>query len=341
MGGFAMAKKTKKKAVKKSKRKTPAKKGATSKYTIGVLHSGSANDSDHQAHIKEFKAAVAAGYTASVKFDDNHYPEDDPGALADEAKKLVLAKDDVLVASGGTLALNTLIAARANYGQPSTPIVFTSASNPPPANLYLTGVNALTSEYDPQRLELVFELIGRPAQSKIVALKNPRRPNYTIEVNALQDKQTKLEDKWNAKIDLQIVDLPYSDTIDDEISKHFSDFSQNNVQAVIVTADPLYYDNRDSVIKAAKATKFPTIYQWRQFAEDGGLISYGTKLQAAYQMAGAYVGLILNDIDKNGHPTTVLDIQSPVSELVINTKTAIAQNISVPPLLLARAELIS
>jgi hypothetical protein len=57
-------------------------------------------------------------------------------------------------------------------------------------------------------------------------------------------------------------------------------------------------------------------------------------------MAGAYVGLILNDIDKNGHPTTVLDIQSPISELVINTTTANTQNIPVPPLLLARAELI-
>jgi putative tryptophan/tyrosine transport system substrate-binding protein len=339
-----MMKKTKKKGRKKNKKRS-AKKQVASKYTIGILHRGAANDPDHQTHIKEFKDALkSAGYAPPlIKFDDDHYPDDDPTGLAKEADKLIKANNGVDVASGGTLALNALMTARTNYGKTTTtPIVFTSVSNPPPANLYLTGVNALTAENDPQRLDLVFELIGRPAVSKIRAIKDPARPDYGTEVQALEDEAAQLENTWNATIDFKIVDLPYSSTIANDISTTFSNFSHDNVQAVVVTADPLYYDNRAPVITAANATNFPTIYQWREFAEAGGLISYGTSLRACYQMAGAYVGLILNDMDhNNGQPANIYPIQSPNTELVINTTTAKNQHIIVPPLLLARAVIVT
>jgi putative tryptophan/tyrosine transport system substrate-binding protein len=343
-GRLMMMKKTKKKGRKKNKKRS-AKKQVASKYTIGILHRGAANDPDHQTHIKEFKDALkSAGYAPPlIKFDDDHYPDDDPTGLAKEADKLIKANNGVDVASGGTLALNALMTARTNYGKTTTtPIVFTSVSNPPPANLYLTGVNALTAENDPQRLDLVFELIGRPAVSKIRAIKDPARPDYGTEVQALEDEAAQLENTWNATIDFKIVDLPYSSTIANDISTTFSNFSHDNVQAVVVTADPLYYDNRAPVITAANATNFPTIYQWREFAEAGGLISYGTSLRACYQMAGAYVGLILNDMDhNNGQPANIYPIQSPNTELVINTTTAKNQHIIVPPLLLARAVIVT
>jgi ABC-type uncharacterized transport system substrate-binding protein len=332
---------------KKRKKKTTAKKHVAPKYTVGLLHSGSNTEPDHKDNIKELKTKVEeAGFApSSIKWDENHYPNDNPGDLGDEAKKLASAlvkKSNVLVASGGTLAMTTLIEARRIYGNLKTPIVFTSVSNPPAADPYLTGVNALTSELDPQRLDLVFELIGRPTvATKIVAIKNPRRPNYTNEVKALNNKVTELNTTWRANIELQIKDLPYSSTIDTDIAKAFSGFTTQGVRAVVVTADPLYYNRRSVVIKSAKATKIPTIYQWRQFAEGKGLISYGSKLRECYTMAGAYIGLILKDMDAHsGQATQTWPIESPNTELVINTTTAAQQQITIPPLLLARAETI-
>jgi ABC-type uncharacterized transport system substrate-binding protein len=333
---------------KKSKKKTTASTHVAPKYTVGILHSGSKTESDHKKNIKELKSKVTeAGFgSSSVKWDEDHYPNDNPGDLGDEAKKLgkaLVKKSNVLVASGGTSAMTTLIEARRNYGSLTTPIVFTSVSNPPPANLYLTGVNALTSELDPQRLDIVFELIARPTvATKIVAIKNPRRPNYTNEVKALNDKVAELNMSWRANIDLQIKDLPYSSTIDLDIATAFSDFTTQAVRAVVVTADPLYYNRRDVVISSANAADIPAIYQWRQFAEDKGLISYGSKLKECYTIAGAYVGLILKDMDAHsGQATQTWPIESPNTELVINTTTAAELQITVPPLLLARAEKIS
>jgi putative tryptophan/tyrosine transport system substrate-binding protein len=333
---------------KKRKKKTKVSKPEP-KYTVGILHSGSKTEPDHKKNIKALKAKVKeAGFGPSlVKWDEDHYPDDDPGKLGDEAKKLgegLVKKCNVLVASGGTSAMTTLIEARRNYGSLKTPIVFTSVSNPPPANPYLTGVKALTSELDPQRLDIVFELIARPTvATKIVAIKNPRRPNYTNEVKALNDKVADLHMSWGANIDLQIKDLPYSSTIDADIATAFSDFTTQNVRAVVVTADPLYYNRRDVVISSANAAAIPTIYQWRQFAEDEGLISYGSTLKECYTIAGAFVGLILTDMDAHvGQATQTWPIESPtITELVINTTTAAQLPITVPPLLLARAEQIT
>jgi ABC-type uncharacterized transport system substrate-binding protein len=332
---------------KKRKKKTTAKKHVAPKYTVGILHTGSNTEPDHKKNITILKTKVEeAGFgPSSVRWDENHHPNDNPGQLGDEAKKLAVAlvqKSNVLVASGGTAAMTTLIEARRNYGNLTTPIVFTSVSNPPSANPYLTGVNALTSDLDPQRLDLVFELIGRPTvATKIVAIKNPRRPNYTNEVEELNDKVAELNTTWRANIELQIKDLPYSSTIDADIATTFSDFTTQDVRAVVVTADPLYYNRRRVVIRSAKDANIPTIYQWRQFAEDKGLISYGSKLEKCYTIAGAYVGLILKDMDAhNGQTTQTWPIESDDIELVINTTTAAQQQITIPPLLLARAEQI-
>jgi len=331
-----MAKKTGKIAAASKKKVAP-------KYLIGILHSGSDKEGDHKKHIKELKASLSKIYPKSlVKYDEAHYAKDNPVDLGNEAKSLA-EKSDLLVASGGSLALTTLLAARANYGKLTTPIVFTSVSYPPSPTAHLTGVNALTSESDTVRLDILFELLGRPrVATKIRAIKNPRRPYYDKEVDALKAKALQLNSQWGAAIEIDIKDVGYSATIDQNIKDAFSGLALAGVTAVLVTADPLFYNRRSLVIEGAKDANVPTIYQWRQFVEEEGLISYGTKLKEAYQMAGAYVGLILKDMDAHGGlPTQTLATLSPSFELVINSTTADDQGIEIPPLLSARAELIT
>ena len=101
-------------------------------------------------------------------------------------------------------------------------------------------------------------------------------------------------------------------------------------------ADPLFNDHRKAVVAAANATPIPAVYQWREFADDGGLMSFGTKLTQSYRMAAGYVAVILKGKDNNKNPE-VLPVLSPHVELVINTKAA-KNLVDIPPLLFVRAD---
>ena len=306
--------------------------------TIGILHSGTKNNNDQKAQIDAFiKSLGSLGYNttganANLTIVGPLFEDDDPGTLDTNADALATTANlDVLVAAGGTRSFVAAQNARMKAGKPNLTIVFTSVSTPPAADAYLTGVGALTSELDGERLALLHELIGKPANSSLGILRNPTRPNAAKEVGDLIKAAATLK-----MTPVVLVNVDYSKQIKKEINDAFQNTFKGNVSAVLVAADPLFNDHRKDVVAAANATPIPAVYQWREFADDGGLMSFGTKLTQSYKMAAGYVAVILKGKDNNKNPE-ILPVLSPHVELVINTKPA-KNLVDIPPLLFARAD---
>jgi ABC-type uncharacterized transport system substrate-binding protein len=293
--------------------------------TIGIIHSGSSGNQDHTTELDTFTLYLEQlGYVdgqGGFSIIDTRYGNDDPGTLRSHADWFVQQGVNVLVAAGGSISAKQAKDATVTS---LTPVVFTSAADQVSPAQNMTGVCARTAELDLTRLLLLHELL--PTANKFGALVNSSRPNYSIQ--PLKDAAANLGVQLDPK---DVVDTGHSGGNPGKIKQAFDDWSKNGFNAALVTAGPFFNNHRSPVVTAAN---IPTIYQWREFVEEGGLMSYGPKLTDAYKFAATYVARILGGDQPKNLPVMLLSR----FELVFNLSTAKTQKVAIPQSLLARAD---
>jgi putative tryptophan/tyrosine transport system substrate-binding protein len=293
---------------------------------VGFLNS--ASPQPWEKYVAGFRAGLKeAGYvdgqnvTIEFRWAEGRYDRL-PGMAAD----LVRRKVAVLVATGGA---PSVVAAKAATS--TIPIVFTSGSDPvrsgfvtslnrPGGNT--TGVNFFVFVLEGKRLGLLRALI--PGVQLIAVLLNPNRPDHTNQVREVQEAAR--------AIGQQIHILLASS--ESAINAAFATATQLHAGALLVGTDAFFNSQRDKIVALAARHSIPTVYEQRDFALAGGLMSYGTNLANGYRQAGAYVGRIL----KGEKPGDLPVVQSTKFEFVINLKTAKALGLTVPEGLLNAAD---
>jgi len=187
----------------------------------------------------------------------------------------------------------------------------------------ITGVAILTAELAEKRLELLHELV--PTAVLIGLLVNPTDPAATeSETRHLQDAVR--------SFGLQLHILPAGTP--SEIDRAFGTLVELHADALVVSTDPLFTNQRAQIVALAARHAVPAVYVWREFVEAGGLMSYGTDLTDSYREAGIYTGKIL----KGAKPADLPVQQIVKVQLVINLKTAETLGLTVPMTLSGRAD---
>jgi putative ABC transport system substrate-binding protein len=214
---------------------------------------------------------------------------------------------------------------------PSIPIVFAIGSDPVKSGLVtslnrpggnVTGVSFFTNQMEAKRLGLLHEVA--PQVELIAALLNGNNP---FAVNQTKDLE-------EASLALGLKLLIGRAGNEHEITNAFTMFAQQRAGALLVGADPYFNSQRALVVAPAVQLGLPAIYEWREFTEAGGLMSYGTSLTDAYRRASDFVARIL----KGAQPADLPVLQMTKFEFVINLKTAKALGVKISDNLLSLAD---
>ena len=292
---------------------------------IGWLHSGSPGPygrilAAFRQGLKE--AGYVEGQNATIEYRWAHGQYERLPALAAE---LIHRPVAVLAATSTPAAL------AAKAATTTVPTVFTTAFNPVELGLVaslsrpggnVTGASQLNVEIGPKRLELVRELI--PTATIVGLLVNPTNPVARALSRDLEAAAPTLG--------LQL-DILHAST-ERDIDNAFATLVQRRASALVIVADPFFVSQSEQLGALTLRHAVPSIFQYPEFVDAGGLMSYSGSNADSYRWAGNYSGRIL----KGEKPADLPVQQSTKIELIINLKTAKALGLVVPTTLLARAD---
>jgi putative ABC transport system substrate-binding protein len=249
----------------------------------------------------------------------------DYGRLPAFAAELVQRHVNVLVATGGQAS-----AVAAKQATSTIPIVFV-AGDPVKAGLAqsfnrpggnATGSYVVNPDMEQKRLSLLHELT--PGAPVMGALLNPNTAGQEHQLPELEEAARIIGRRL----------LVATASNDDELNAAFALLLQQRIGALLVAADPYFDTQRDRIIAFAAQNHLPAVYQDREYALAGGLVSYGPSFADAYRQAGTYTGRIL----KGEKPADLPVVQPTKFDFVVNMKTAKALGFEFPPALLARVD---
>jgi putative tryptophan/tyrosine transport system substrate-binding protein len=293
---------------------------------IGFLASYSASGDAATQNATAFRRGLSEiGYVEGRNvMIDYRFAEGNYDRLPELAAELVRRQVNVLVAGGGSgleaKAATTTIPIVAAIGGDPVSSGHVASLNRPGGNI--TGVALFAYSLGPKRLEVLRELL--PNAKLIAVLANPAN------IQALSDTRDVEAAARAAGQHLTVLTA----TSESEFEPAFAAMVQQRADALLVMADPYFNNRREELIALAARHAIPAIYEWREFATSGGLMSYGSSLADAWRQMGIYAGRILK-----GEKAADLPIMQAVKvELVINLKTAKALGLTFPITLLGRAD---
>src|SRR6516225_678210 len=227
-----------------------------------------------------------------------------------------VSNDAALAAKGATATIPIV------FGMGGDPVALglVRSLNRPGGNV--TGIYFFTQGLEAKRLGLLHEMV--PTATTMAVLINP---NYSPAENQLRDVQ-----EAAPRLGVQLLALRAN--AESDFDAVFASLIRQRAGALLVCASPFFFSRRQRLLVLAARHAVPAIYEWREFAAAGGLMSYGTNLNDAYRQLGVYAGRIL----KGEKPADLPVVQSTRFEFVINLSTAKALRIEVPPTLSARAD---
>jgi putative ABC transport system substrate-binding protein len=260
------------------------------------------------------------GRTVSVEID---WAEGRSERFAEIAAEFVRKNVDIIVTGGGAVVA-------AKQATSTIPIVFALANDPVGIGLVrslsrpggnVTGLSQQATDLAGKRLEMLREFV--PAARRLAILGNVGYPAVMLEVGEVQDSARKLG------LNAALSEIRRAEDIAPAIEA-----LRGSAEALYVVADPLTGSNRVYINTLALDARLPTIHGFREYAETGGLLSYGPSIPDLFRRSAEFVDRILR-----GAKPADLPVEQPTKfELAINLKTAKALGLDVPPTLLARAD---
>jgi putative tryptophan/tyrosine transport system substrate-binding protein len=242
------------------------------------------------------------------------------------AAELVRRQVGVIVAAGGNAAPDAAKAATTTipvlFVTPDDPVLLGYVTSLARPSGNLTGITFLGSELGAKRLELLRDLM--PAMNRVAVLFNPLTPA----------SESRLSEVQSAARTMGAQMAVFKASNSHEIELAFAAMVRDGIEALLLIPDPVFNGRRIQLVHSASRHGLPAIYWQREFADAGGLISYGSSIGDAFRQVGRYSGRIL----KGAKPADLPVVQSAKFELVINQQIARLLGLTIPSALLIRAD---